>query len=121
MNKELVRDRINNCKAVAWDTCHKIYIVMDEEEVKKMEEYGYTAMLLSEFFSPDIMYRAVMEWYKKSCALKFINAVGSPDIFETLVGQFDESYDEDYCTDCNSPMIWCVCNDLVTTIDKETP
>lgn len=89
MNKKLLRDRINKCKAVAWDTCHKIYVVMDEKEVEQMKEYGYSAMLLSEFFSPDIMYRAVLEWYEKSCSLKFIDAVAS-NKFETLVAQFEE-------------------------------
>ena len=39
-NPDLVYERINDCKGIAWDNCHKIYILMDCEQVDLMRGYG---------------------------------------------------------------------------------
>ena len=39
-NLELVKERVSEAKAIAWDTCHKIYILMDSEQVDLMRGYG---------------------------------------------------------------------------------
>ena len=85
-DKELLRERVTNCEAIAWDTCHKIYVLMDEKEVEKMRGYGYTSLIESKYVSPAILSNIVLYWYKKSCGLKFINAVNN-DQFETIVPQ----------------------------------
>jgi len=94
-NPDLVYDRINNAKAIAWDTCHKIYILMDSEQVDLMRGYGYDPLITADQMSSDEMFCLVQEWYEDSCSLRFIEAVSTNHInpnagFETLVSQFDE-------------------------------
>ena len=33
-----VFNSVQEAKAIAWDTCHKIYVLMDDEQVQKMRE-----------------------------------------------------------------------------------
>ena len=94
-NPDLVYDRINNAKAIAWDTCHKIYILMDSEQVDLMKGYGYDPLITTDQMSTDEMFLLVEDWYDSSCSLRFIDAVSTNHInpnagFETLVSQFDE-------------------------------
>jgi len=94
-NYDLVYERINNAKAIAWDTCHKIYILMDSEQVDLMRGYGYDPLITADQMSADEMFDLVQEWYEDSCSLRFIDAVSTNHInpntgFETLVSQFDE-------------------------------
>jgi len=85
--RTLLRKRVNECKAIAWDTCHKIYVLMDDSEVQKMREYGYTSLIEVKDSEPRFMYSLALKWYKESCGLKFISAVSSRDRFETIVPQ----------------------------------
>jgi len=94
-NPDLVYERINDCKGIAWDTCHKIYILMDSEQVELMREYGYDPLITTDQMSADEMFLLVEDWYDSSCSLRFIDAVSTNHInpnagFETLVSQFDE-------------------------------
>ena len=95
----LVEDRVSDAKAIAWDTCHKIYILMDSEQVKLMRGYGYDPIITNEEMNPDDMFSLVQEWYENSCSLRFIQAVSTNDInpnlgFESLISQFDD-YEEE--------------------------
>jgi hypothetical protein len=94
-NPDLIYDRINNAKAIAWDTCHKIYILMDSEQVDLMKGYGYDPLITTDQMSADEMFLLIEDWYDSSCSLRFIDAVSTNHInpnagFETLVSQFDE-------------------------------
>lgn len=87
-----LREKINECAGIAWDTCHKIYILMDEEQVTKTEELGYKALVRVQHSTRNLMYSTVLAWYRNSCPLRFIDAVttvdGNPnDGFETIVAQ----------------------------------
>jgi hypothetical protein len=86
-----LHEKINNCKAIAFDTCHKIYILMDKQELEKMKGYGYEAVIEAEYSTPSIMYSSVLNWYKNSCGLEFINATSTLDSgetdFYTIAGQ----------------------------------
>ena len=98
-NPDLVYDRITNAKAIAWDTCHKIYLLMDSEQVELMRGYGYDPIITNEELNPDDMFSLVQEWYENSCSLRFIQAVSTNHInpnagFESLVSQFDD-YEEE--------------------------
>jgi hypothetical protein len=98
-NPDLVYDRIKNAKAIAWDTCHKIYIVMDDEQVELMRGYGYDPLITTDEMSADEMFLLVEDWYDDSCSLRFIQAVSTNHInpnagFEALVDQF-EDYEEE--------------------------
>lgn len=92
MKYDLLYERINDAKAIAWDGCHKIYLLMDDEQVQLMREYEYDPLITSDEMSPGDMYDLVREWYDDSCGLRFIDAVTTnhedPNRgFETLVAQ----------------------------------
>jgi len=94
-NYDAIYERIGEAKGIAWDTCHKIYILMDSEQVDLMRGYGYDPLITNEEMNPDDMFGLVQEWYEDSCSLRFIDAVSTNHInpnagFETLVSQFDE-------------------------------
>ena len=94
-NYDAVYERISKAEGIAWDTCHKIYILMDSEQVDLMRGYGYDPLITADQMSSDEMFDLVEYWYESSCSLRFIDAVSTNHInpnagFETLVSQFDE-------------------------------
>ena len=94
---ELIEERIKNAKAIAWDTCHKIYLLMDEEQVNLMHEYGYEDVVTANQATPEEMLRTLAEWYDDSCGLRFIQAVSTnhtdPNAgFESLIPQSENGY-----------------------------
>ncbi|NBQ64000.1 MAG: hypothetical protein EBT95_00285 [Verrucomicrobia bacterium] len=97
---DLVKERVVDAKAIAWDTCHKIYLLMDDEQVELMRTYGYDPLITSDEMSPDKMFETLQEWFDDSCSLRFINAVTTNvddpnEGFETLIGQFDDEDEYD--------------------------
>ena len=95
----LVKERVNEAKAIAFDTCHKIYLLMDNEQVELMRGYGYDLLVVTEEATPEEMLVTLQEWYEDSCGLRFIEAVSTnhenPNAgFETLIGQGDFAEDE---------------------------
>ena len=98
-NPDLVYDRINNARGIAWDTCHKIYILMDDEQVELMRGYKYEPLITTDQMSADEMFEMVENWYDNSCSLRFIQAVSTNHIdpnagFEHLIDQFEDDEDE---------------------------
>jgi len=96
---DLVEERVSEAKAIAWDTCHKIYLLMDDEQVELMRGYGYEPLITADEMTPAEMLETLKDWYEGSCFLRFIDAVSTnhedPNAgFETLIGQFD-GVDED--------------------------
>lgn len=96
-----VKDALSDAKGIAWDTCHKIYILMDDAQMKEMNGYGYDPLISSDEMSSTEMFDTVVKWYDESCGLKFISVVetmpnGEPD-FNDIVDQFanDEEEEED--------------------------
>ena len=100
-----VREFTNEAKGIAYDTCHKIYILMDDNQVALMREYGYgeddpNSLATVDQLSPAEMATVVMTWYKNSCGLKFINAVYSDtrighEGFVNVIAQFEGNEDDD--------------------------
>jgi len=99
---------ISQAKGIAFDTCHKIYILMDDAQMAQMKEYEYDPLISKDEMSADEMLATVKHWYAESCGLKFVEAVetvdGDPnDGFTTLIEQgareTDECYEcgEEYC------------------------
>jgi hypothetical protein len=83
---------LRSAKAIAWDTCHKIYLLMDDEQVELMRGYKYDPLITSEEMTPAEMLETVQGWYKDSCELRFISAVTTNKIdsnlgFESIVDQ----------------------------------
>lgn len=96
---DLVKERVVDAKAIAWDTCHKIYVLMDDEQVGLMRTYGYDPLITADEATPDQMFEKLQEWFEESCSLRFINAVTTDHEdpnrgFETLIGQFDDEDEE---------------------------
>ena len=96
----LVKQKVSEAKAIAFDTCHKIYLLMDNEQVELMRTYGYDPLITSEEATPEEMLATLQEWYEDSCGLRFIDAVSTnhenPNAgFETLIGQGDFAEDEE--------------------------
>lgn len=97
MSFDLVAERVGDAKAIAWDTCHKIYLLMDDEQVELMREYEYDPLITKEQATPEEMFATLQEWYKDSCGLRFIQAVTTnlvdPNMgFESLI---DQGWSED--------------------------
>lgn len=94
----LVEERVQHAKAIAFDTCHKIYLLMDDEQVELMRTYGYDPLITDEEAEPDLMLEMLKDWFENSCGLRFIDAVSThptdPNLgFETLIGQGDYDLD----------------------------
>ena len=91
-----VFNSVQDAKAIAWDTCHKIYVLMDDEQVQKMVEYGYEDdMFTKDELTTDEMMNTLEDWYANSCGLRFIQAVrtvkGDPNEgFNSLVEQGED-------------------------------
>jgi hypothetical protein len=89
-------EKLTEAEAIAWDTCHKIYILMDEEEVEKMVEYGYEDdMVKAGDLTPNEMLDIIKDWYANSCGLRFIQEVWSVEDglgsgFNNLIEQGEE-------------------------------
>lgn len=84
-----LHEKIEKCTAIAWDTCHKIYILMDQQQLEKMKGYGYEAIIKAEHSTPRLMYSTVLNWYKNSCSLKLIDAIstnedGASDVWRVV-------------------------------------
>lgn len=109
---DTVEQYIIDSKGIAWDTCHKIYVMMDDAEVAKMREYGYgdendpDSLITSDQMSNDEMLATVKKWFDDSCALRFVQAVALVGFeedpnegFTTLIEQGAVENDEE-CEDC---------------------
>jgi len=99
INADLIKGRLSEAEAIAWDNCHKIYILMDSEQVELMRSYGYDPLITNEEMNPNDMFEVVQGWYEGSCSLRFIDAVSTNHInpnagFETLISQ-GEDYEEE--------------------------
>jgi len=99
INANLVYCRISEAEGIAWDNCHKIYLLMDSEQVNLMRGYGYDPIITNEEMNPDDMFNEVQKWYENSCSLRFIQAVSTNHInpnagFESLISQ-GEDYEEE--------------------------
>ena len=72
--------KINNkeveFKKIAYDGCHKIYLIQDEKDEKEALEYGY------DFYDST----KLKELWDESCPLRFISTWK----LERIVNQFEE-------------------------------
>lgn len=100
IEKSDLKEYLRDAKGIAFDTCHKIYVLMDEEQMVLMRQYGYDPLITSGEMSPQDMYERITEWFDDSCGLRFIQAVHTdpkdPNAgFISIVGQFDDEEDEE--------------------------
>jgi hypothetical protein len=102
-----------DAKGIAFDTCHKIYVLMDDQQVAQMREYEYDEIITSDEQTPNQMLDTLKVWFEKSCPLRFIQAVETHEDpnagFTTLIEQGATDYEE--CEDCNDPTCQGACYD----------
>jgi predicted transcriptional regulator len=89
-----IRKATETAAGIAWDTCHKIYILKDLEQVRQMREYDYDPLFTRAEKTADEMAEIVAEWYAKSCGLRFVQSVrtvytdeGQADKFSSVIAQ----------------------------------
>ena len=91
---------LEDAKGIAWDTCHKIYVLMDDEQIALMREYEYDPLITSDEMSDGEMLNTLQDWYEQSCGLRFVSAVTTNptdpnDGFVDLIPQGWEEEEED--------------------------
>jgi len=92
-----IHELLADAKGIAWDTCHKIYILMDDQEVEQSRKYGYDPLITANEMSSAEMLATVLGWYRDSCGLRFISATRTTDTgteFVDVVSQFEEEEED---------------------------
>ena len=94
-----VKEYLKEATSIAWDGCHKIYILMDEQEHQKMIEYGYgedgsILERINELTSS--AFALVKAWYDGSCELRFIHAVRSVEVGEDEEDDFTDLIPQEF-------------------------
>lgn len=103
-----VQESLVNAKGIGFDGCHKIYVLMDDEQMHLMASYGYgqdedgSFLINAQGTTTNEMLDTLKKWYEQSCALRFIQAVETveedPNLgFDNLIPQ---GYEAEFCTDC---------------------
>jgi len=100
IKSEMIKDRLESAKGIGWDGCHKIYILMDDDQMIKMQDYGYDPLISSNQFTPNQMFKIVEKWWDQSCGLRFISAVSTNEInpnlgFEDLISQGEDNQQDE--------------------------
>lgn len=99
MTWNTVESTVSQARGIAWDGCHKIYVLMDDEQMRQMAEWGYgedgSQLLPVDAADPEVVLATLTDWYENSCGLRFISAVstvdGDPnDGFTHLIAQFED-------------------------------
>lgn len=109
MSWEKVEAYLEQADSIAFDGCHKIYVLGDLEQTEKMVGYEYE-FVEGVTNTADALAR-LRTWFDESCGLRFIEGVstdrGGLDVWETLIGQGEL----DECEDCGESGCEGVCND----------
>ena len=102
-----VKAELSEAKGIAFDGCHKIYILMDNAQVHEMAKYGYgfdegSFLFTTTSLNPEEMLTTIKKWYEGSCGLKFVQTVttveGEPNSgFDSIIPQ---GYEDEFCTLC---------------------
>jgi len=93
-----VDEAVDEAVSIAWDGCHKIYVLMDEQQHELMRSYDYDPLIRVDDIGADEARDLLREWYEESCGLRFISAVKTVaddpnDGFDALIPQFAEDED----------------------------
>jgi hypothetical protein len=100
-----VGEYLYDAKGIAFDTCHKIYVLMDDEQLELMRKYKYDEIRTTDELSYTELLDTLKKWFNKSCSLRFIQAVetnhADPNAgFTTLIEQ--GATQTESCEDCLS-------------------
>lgn len=78
---DLLRTLMPDVKAMAFDGCHRMYLLLDDEQVATTAGYGYgedgshLVMVEQTDEGREAAIDTLADWWVKSCGLRFINAV----------------------------------------------
>ena len=75
-----LRKYLLTAKEIGWDASHKIYVVMEDDQVQLMRDYGYQAIFTSEEMTPKQMSTTITKWFAESSERRSIEAVGIPEV-----------------------------------------
>ena len=115
-----VEEYLENAKGIAFDTCHKIYVLMDDEQMEMMKGYGYDPLISADDYTANEMLTTVMDWYEDSCSLRFVQAVytnnddpneGFVSLIEQGAEWEEEEEESDSCSHCFNPKFSCSCEE----------
>jgi len=74
-----VTEYLKDAVLIAWDTCHKIYLAMDQVEADFFRENYAPDVVEGRFTaggkSPDELGEIIDGWWDASCPLRFVSAV----------------------------------------------
>lgn len=98
MGWQEVEQALEKADSIAFDGCHKIYVLMDEASTAEQFSFGYRAdsgemLLRSEGATTEQMLAKLKEWFDGSCFLRFIQAVKAPGRnpdYTNLIAQGEE-------------------------------
>lgn len=97
-----LRAALLTASSIAFDGCHKIYILLDEAQTDLMTSHGYGEGDSHHLPVGDVgeALDTLTDWYQDSCDLRFIQSVrtveGDPnDGFRSIISQFEDEDDED--------------------------
>ena len=87
-----LREYLATAAGIAWDGCHKIYVLMDNEQIEQMRGFGYgdeddpDSLITSEEQNPRQMSATISKWFNDSCFLRFVHAVATAPDGEKFFG-----------------------------------
>lgn len=103
---EDVEEVLQNAKGIAFEGCHKIYILMDDEQMEQMKGYGYgeegSFLISSGEQNEREMLATLKDWFKQSCPLRFIESVATTEDEEDsgFRGIIPQGYEGEFCSSC---------------------
>lgn len=105
-----VAESLSFAKAIAFDGCHKIYILQDHTQVDLMLGYGYgvdndgSRLIHAIGSDKDEMLKTLKSWWHESCGLRFINAVETmpegEDPNKGFSNLIPQGYEAEFCSLC---------------------
>ena len=82
---------VDGCEGIAWDRCHKIYIMRDRVALERIIEWGSYTVVDADDANGEVMYNTLVKWWQESCELRFIQAMEADDYgkmtFDTQIEQ----------------------------------
>lgn len=99
-----VAEVLPNAQGIAWDTCHKIYVLMDSKQMELMGEYGYDPLIFADDTNPAEMLETLKSWFNDSCSLRFIHGVetNEEDPNAGFTNLIPQGYEAEFCVVCGN-------------------
>lgn len=106
-----VGEALSGAKGIAFDGCHKIYILLDHQQYDLMITYGYgdgdgSLLISSMGMDEEEMLKTIKAWYKDSCSLRFVESVESVKEGEDpnygFTNIIPQGYEAEFCVDCGN-------------------